>query len=93
MDINQYMGGVPYPGAAVGLAAVSAMDNSSPQSYQNLTETEKEHLILQCKDAKNMSVMEHMIDAVVPDASPKAIAEEEAVSNNYKGVSTSPHPW
>ena len=85
MEMNQYSGdghGLPYAGLPFGLQTIAA--NSAANGYDNLTEAEKEHLLMQCKDAKNMSEKQRIVANAVPDTDLKAVAEAEAVSNSYK---------
>lgn len=85
MEMNQYSGdghGLPYAGLPFGLQTIAA--NSAANGYDNLTEAEKEHLLMQCKDAKTVGAKQRIVANAVPDTDMKAIAEEEAVSNSYK---------
>ena len=87
MDTNGYMfsGGVygPYTSYPVGVAPLFLEDESAPQGYENLTEAEKEHLILQCKDAKTADERQRIMDSVSTDIDAKGLAEEEAADNSY----------
>ncbi len=87
MEMNQYSGdghGLPYAGLPFGLQTVAANSALNGYSYENLTEAEKEHLLMQCKDAKSMGEKQRIVANAMPDTDLKAIAEEEAVSNSYK---------
>lgn len=85
MDMNQYGGaGVPYPGFPMGAVPLALVNEPSLQGYENLTETEKEHLILQCKDAKTSDVVERIMDSSETDLDAKGLAEEEAAHNSYR---------
>ena len=82
MDMNGYLGGVPFSGYPVG-AAPLLLNEFAPQSYDDLTETEKEHLILQCKDAETTEAKQRVMDSVSTDMDAKGLAEEEAADNRY----------
>ena len=41
------------------------------------SETEREHLIMRCKDAKSRQEMQKIVDSLVTDADVSAIAQEE----------------
>lgn len=85
MDMNEYMGGgVPYAGFPLGAGLVFTDNDFSSQGYEDLTETEKEHLILKCKDAKTTEAKQKIVDSIISDTDVKALAEEEAVDNSYK---------
>ena len=84
MDMNGYMGGnPPYLGysAGAGPLFLEEEDESASQGYESLTETEKEHLILQCKDAKTVKDKQRIMDSVSADIDAKGLAEEEAADN------------
>ena len=86
MDTNGYMfGGGPAPHISypVGAGPLFLEDDPAPQSYGNLTETEKEHLILQCKDAKTADDRQRIVDSVPADIDAKGLAEEEAADNSF----------
>ncbi len=50
--------------------------NPNVQNYNDMTETEKEHLILRCKDAKNPAERQKTMDELVPAMDFKALAAE-----------------
>ena len=84
MDVNGYMGGGrPYAGYPAGEEPLLWEDESASQGYESLTETEKEHLILQCKDAKTAKEKQRIVDSVSADIDAKGLAEEEAADNRY----------
>lgn len=82
--MNQYSGGLPYAGFPLGQRLVPDVEGSFAQDYEDLSETEKEHLILKCKDAKTTEAMQKVVDSAVSDMDVKALAEEEAADNSYK---------
>ena len=89
MDMNGYMGGTPpYSGYWAGEELLFREDEPAsqgavPQGYESLTETEKEHLILQCKDAKTVKDKQRIMDSVSAEIDAKGLAEEEAADNRY----------
>ena len=86
MDMNGYMGGErPYSGYWAGAGPLLPEEEHEfiPQGYESLTETEKEHLILQCKDAKTAKEKQRIMDSVSADIDAKGLAEEEAADNRY----------
>lgn len=86
MDTNGYMfGGGPAPHMSypVGAGPLFLEDGSAPQGYEDLTETEKEHLILQCKDAKTADDRQRIVGSVAADIDAKGLAEEEAAGNSF----------
>lgn len=87
MDTNGYMfsGGVhgPYTSYPVGAAPLFPEDEPASQGYEDLTEAEKEHLILQCKDAKTADERHRIVDSAAADIDAKGLAEEEAADNRY----------
>lgn len=85
MDMNQFTGGgFAQAGSPMAFRPMEDMDRTPLRGYEDLTETEKEHLILQCKDAKTTDVMQRLMDSVSIDMDAKALAEEEAADNSYK---------
>ena len=87
MDMNGYMGGDrPYTGGyspGAGPLFLEEDEESASQGYESLTETEKEHLILQCKDAKTAKEKQRIMDSVSADIDAKGLAEEESADNRY----------
>ena len=87
MDMNGYNGyiggGLPYAGYLAEEEQLFLENDSASQGYDSLTETEKEHLILQCKDAKTTKDKQRVMDSVSADIDAKGLAEEEAADNRY----------
>lgn len=87
MDMNGYNGyiegGLPYGDYPAGAGPLFTEEESASQGYESLTETEKEHLILQCKDAKTVKDKQRIMDSVSADIDAKGLAEEEAADNRY----------
>lgn len=53
-----------FPDLPLGLGMALMMNERAKQGYENLTETEKEHIILRCKDAKSKEEMDKIIDSI-----------------------------
>ena len=83
MDMNGYMGGSPYAGYLAEEEPRFREDESKFQGYESLTETEREHLILQCKDAKTTEDKQRIMDSVSTDIDAKGLSEEESADNRY----------
>ena len=81
MDINRYMGASLHADYLAGEEPQFREDESKFKGYESLTETEKEHLILQCKDAKTAKDKQRIMDSVSADIDAKGLAEEEAADN------------
>ena len=50
-----------------------AMNEQAMQGYAALTETEKEHLILRCRDAGSKEEMERIVASLVPGESAESV--------------------
>lgn len=51
----------------LGLGMAFMMNERAKEGYANLTEAEKEHIILKCKDAKSKAEMDKIIDSISSD--------------------------
>ena len=49
------------------------MNEQAMQGYAALTETEKEHLILRCRDAGSKEEMERIVASLVPGESAESV--------------------
>lgn len=68
MDVNgMSTGGFPFTGLPVGLGMALAMNEPAMKSYAGLSETEREHLIMRCKDASSKEEMRKIVDSLVPE--------------------------
>lgn len=86
MDTNGYMfggGHGPHMSYPVGVGPLFPEGEPASHDYEDLTETEKEHLILQCKDAKTAGERQRIVDSVSTAIDAKGLAEEEAADNSY----------
>lgn len=77
MDAN----GMPMEGFAftelpLGFGMALAMNEPAMKGYAGLSETEKEHLILRCKDARSKEEMEKIVNSLVPDGNVSSLFEE-----------------
>lgn len=61
MDFNNQTGNLP-----LGLSMAVAMNEQAKAGFDSLTEAEKEHLILKCKDAKSKEEMDRIISSLYP---------------------------
>lgn len=50
----------------LGLAMALAMNERAKTGFEGLSETEKEHVILKCKDAKTKEEMDRIISSISP---------------------------
>lgn len=57
----------------VGFGMALAGNEQAVQGYARLTETEKEHLILQCRDAGSREEMERIVASLVPGESAESV--------------------
>ncbi len=68
MDANgMTMGGSPIGGLPAGFGMALAMNESAMRGYAGLTETEREHIIMRCKDARSKEEMQQIVDSLVPE--------------------------
>ena len=68
MDSNgASMGGAQFTGLPLGFGMALAMNEPAMRGYAGLTETEREHIIIRCKDAKSKDEMQKIVDSLVPD--------------------------
>ena len=64
---------VPLNELPVGFGMALAMNEQAMQGYAALTETEKEHLILRCRDAGSKEEMERIVASLVPGESAESV--------------------
>ena len=53
-----------YPNIPAGLSMALMMNERAAAGYERLSETEKEHIILKCKDARSKAEMDKIIDSI-----------------------------
>lgn len=62
---NNYAGG--FSNIPLGLGIPLAMNDGVREGFEHLSETEKEHVILRCKDAKTKNEMDRILDGLSPE--------------------------
>lgn len=80
MDINGmggYYNGLPFTDLPLGFGMNLAMNEAALNGYAGLTESQKEDVILRCKDAKTKEQMQSIVDSLVPGTDVQEIFEEE----------------
>ncbi len=53
-----------FPDFPLGLGMALLMNKGAKEGFDNLTETEKEHIILRCKDARSKDEMDRIVDSL-----------------------------
>ena len=71
--------GFPFTELPLGFGMALAMNENAMQGYAKLTEAEKEHIIMKCKDATSKEEMRRLVDSLVPDGSTSALYEHPDV--------------
>lgn len=56
-----------FPDLPLGLGMGLMMNQRARDGFEHLSETEKEHIILKCKDAKSKKEMDRIIDSLSPE--------------------------
>ena len=82
MDLNRTTpGGAPASGIPSGLplgfGMGLAMNDRAMSGYADLTESEKEDIIMRCKDAHSKEEMQKIIDSLVPDGNVNNLYEHK----------------
>lgn len=86
MDLNHItpagapVSGIPvgYPnGLPLGFGMGLAMNEGAMKGYAGLSETEREHIIMRCKDARSKDEMQKIIDSLVPDGNVNSLYEHK----------------
>lgn len=67
--------GYPFTGLPVGFAMSLAMNERAMQGYSNLTESEKEQIIMRCRDASSKEEMDKIVNSLVPDGNANTLFE------------------
>lgn len=89
MDFNNQTGNLPF-----GFPMAVAVSEQAA-GHDNLSETEKEHLILKCKDAKTKEERDRILASVSPEESDvlrevNVIKEDNAPREGMKGLFRGP---
>ncbi len=82
MDSNELsVEGYPLTQLPLGFGMALALNDMAMNSYAELTETEREHLLMRCKDARSKEEMQKIVNSVLPDGSAEALmADTEEAS-------------
>ena len=73
MDFNGVPNqGLPFTGVPVGFGMNLAMNKDAMLGYANLTESQKEEILMRCRDASSKEEMQKIVDSLVPDADVRA---------------------
>ena len=67
--------GYPVTGLPVGFAMSLAMNEKAMHRYAQLTESEKEEIIMKCKDASGKEEIKKIVDSLVPDENVHSLFE------------------
>jgi len=70
---------VPITSMPFGYNLALARDKDNRAVNGGLTETEKEHLIMKCKDAQSKQEVDKIVSSLEPDASGQLLEEEATV--------------
>lgn len=74
MDTNGLpVEGYPLTQLPLGFGMALAMNEGAMRGYANLSETEREHLIMRCKDARSKEEMQKIVDSLVPGESVSSV--------------------
>lgn len=65
--------GYPLTELPLGFGMALAMNEGAMCGYARLTETEKEHLIMRCKDARSKEEMQKIVDSLATGESISSI--------------------
>lgn len=86
MDIDgisgsgMYYNGTPFSELPVGFGMSLVMNEAAMKGYAGLTESEKEQIILRCKDARTKEQMQKIVDSLAPGMDVQEVFEEEHFS-------------
>ncbi|MCM1026468.1 MAG: hypothetical protein NC432_08515 [Roseburia sp.] len=61
-----------------GFGFALAMNEPAMRTYASLSETDKEHLLMRCRDAGSKAEMQKIVDSLVPDTDVDAVLKEES---------------
>ncbi len=85
MDGKGLSGGAfPLTELPLGFGMALAMNEGAMRGYANLTETEREHLIMRCKDARSKEEMQKIVDSLVPGESITSIEEQRKEADSVR---------
>lgn len=78
--------GYPLSELPMGFGMALAMNEGAMRGYANLTETEREHLIMRCKDARSKEEMQKIVDSLVPGESVSSIKAQSKETDSVPGA-------
>jgi hypothetical protein len=81
MDTDGIPGANYYkPGVPLGVGPVLALNEAPGNLGSNMTEAEKEEIIMQCRDAKSRKEAERIVNDKVPDENVNSLYEGPRVN-------------
>jgi hypothetical protein len=81
MDTNGIPGADYFkPGVPLGAGPVLVLNESTGDQRSNMTEAEKEDIIMQCRDAKSRKEAERIVKDKVPDENVNSLYEGPRVN-------------
>lgn len=76
MDTNGMpMEGFPFTELPLGFGMALAMNERAMEGYAGLSESQKEQIIMKCKDAKSKEEMRQIVDSLVPGGNASELYE------------------
>ncbi len=70
--------GYPFAQLPLGFGMALTMNERAMDGYAQLTESQKEQLIMRCRDARSKSEMERIVNELVPEGNINALFEGPA---------------
>lgn len=83
---NSGNGGFPFNELPLGFGMALAMNERAMQGYAQLTESEKENIIMRCRDASSKDEMQKIVDSLVPDGNVNALFEGPESKTGMNGA-------
>jgi hypothetical protein len=81
MDTNGLpIEGTSNPGFPLGMGAILNLNDSPRDLNHTMSEAEKEHIIMQCRDAKSRKEAQRIVNERVPDQNVNSLYEEPRVN-------------
>lgn len=91
MDTNGFSAeGSALSDLPLGFGMTLAMNEGAMRGYANLTETEREHLIMRCRDARSKEEMQRIVDSLVPG---ETVQSMEAQKKEQENITASHRQW
>ncbi len=72
--------GFPFQELPMGFGMALAMNEPAMQGYARLTESEKEHIIMKCKDATSKEEIQKIVNSLVPDGNVHSLFENPDIT-------------